>query len=32
MATYSKGKKGQEDEEEVSIHWMNIKKREDTGN
>jgi hypothetical protein len=30
MARYSKGKKGQEDE--VSIHWMNVKKREDTGN
>jgi hypothetical protein len=30
---YSKGKKGQEDEEEdVSSHWMNTNRREDRGN
>jgi hypothetical protein len=33
MERYSKGKKRQEDEEEdVSSHWININKREDTGN
>jgi len=33
MERYSKGKKGQEDEEEdVSSHWMNINEREDTRN